>query len=457
MMYCKEINKEQKFDVVVCGGGFSGFAAAYSAAREELNVLLIEKSAALGGVGTCGLVNHLLGERSIRSGVISKCVGGIFDTLEKRLIDRGFGLELSRENLDLSPHGWYSSLGIGLIFDNEGMKLVLEEMATEVGVNILYTTQIVDAVCENGKITSLILVNKSGFSKVNARYFIDATGDGDIFAMSGCSFKSGDEDGKFAAASLEMHLENVDSQALTNYMKETGDLRFRNIIEKLKKSGEWPFPYEIFISVMLMEKDVFMINTIRQVGVDGTCASSISDATITGRAENFKLWEIAKKHFPGFENSRIRAIAPSIGIRETRRLCGEYILSPEDIINGKEFYDSIAVSGYGFDLPHPLKPSFQPLEKAQRKSPYTEIPYRCLLPKEISNLLVAGRCISAQRDALGPIRVMGVCIAQGEAAGIAAMLAVKNNTSFKNVDIKKLKSLLKERGAITCRDEVEEL
>ena len=234
-------------------------------------------------------------------------------------------------------------------------------------------------------------------------------------------------------------------------------MRFRQIIEKLKESGAWPFPYEIFISVMLMEKDVFMINTIRQVGVDGTLAEDISLATVLGRSENFKLWEIAKKHFPGFENSRIRAIAPSIGIRETRRLSGEYTLSAEDIICGRKFDDSVAVSGYGFDLPHPKKPSYQPHEKTQRKSPFTEIPYRCLLPKEISNLIVAGRCISAERDALGPLRVMGVCIAQGEAAGAALYLALKNKTSFKDVDTEKLKNLLREHGCITSSDEAIEL
>lgn len=141
-------------------------------------------------------------------------------------------------------------------------------------------------------------------------------------------------------------------------MKTTNDVRFRDIIDDLKEKGKLNFPYEIFISVMLTEKDIFMINTIRQVGIDGTDIDSLTQGIIDGRKENFELFEIARNYFPGFKNARVREIAPIIGIRETRRIIGEYTLTVEDLISGKSFDDCIALSGYGWDMPDPKNPSY---------------------------------------------------------------------------------------------------
>jgi len=191
-----------------------------------------------------------------------------------------------------------------------------------------------------------------------------------------------------------------------------------------------------------------MINTIRQVGVDGTDGLSISNAILDGRDESFRLFEIVKNHFPGFENSAIFRIADNIGIRETNRIKGVYTLTVEDLIENKKFDDTIAISSYGWDLPDPSKPSFQPMEKIERKNCYTYIPYRCLLPLGIDNLIVTGRSISVQRDALGPVRVMGPCIAMGQAAGLASYLSINSSSNYRNIDITKLKNLLVEQNCI---------
>ncbi len=457
MLYSKNIEIKGEYDLVVCGGGFSGFAAAYSAAREGLRVVLVERNGSLGGVGTNGLVNHLLGERYIDDGKIKACVGGVFSKIEAELLKSGGAVDVKSIDLSLNPHGWVSTLGVGLIFDKEKMKLLLEEMLIGMGAEILYMTDIVDIIKENYTVSGIVVHNKSGLYGIAGKYFVDATGDADLCVMAGLETRKGDEEGGMAAASLEMHLEKVDAEELTEYMKTTRDVRFRALIGDLKEKGIWNFPYEIFISVMLTEKDTFMINTIRQVGIDGTDVYSLSKGIIDGRKENFELLEIAKKYFPGFKNAKVRAIAPIIGIRETNRIFGEYTLSVDDLVNATDFSDSIALSGYGWDLPNPKKPSDQPFHKVARGSQITQIPYRCLLPKGLNNLITVGRCISVEREVLGPIRVMGPCIAMGEAAGIATALALKEDTTYGEVDTCALRAKIVENGGFVDRDQVKAL
>ena len=455
MLYQKQIPEGKQAELVVCGGGFSGFAAAYSAARQGVKTLLIEKCGSMGGTGTQGLVNHLLGQRLYTGKNSYKtCVRGLFERLEKRLLDCGGALDVNEVDLELPPHGWLGGLGVGLIFDNERMKLLLEEMLTEIGVEILYYTDIIDVVREGNRLVGVIVHNKCGLSLIRGERFIDATGDGDVSIMGGCAFEKGDEEGGMAPASLEMHVENVDSEELTAYMRQTRDFRFKRIIPSLKEQGIWKFPYEIFISVMLTQKDVFMINTIRQVGIDGTSADSLTAGTIDGRRENYELLAVMRAHFPGFRNATVRQIAPVIGIRETRRIACEYELSVRDLIEGTTFPDSIAVSGYGWDLPHPKKPSLQPRHGVKRASDFSELPYRCLVPKGVDNLLVAGRCIGVERDVSGVMRVMGVCIAIGEAAGIASALSLEKDCSFREVNTDALRSEIRRHGGITDVEQI---
>ena len=335
------------------------------------------------------------------------------------------------------------------------MKYLLEQMLCEVGVTVLYGTDIIDVIREDRKLTGVVVHNKSGLAVVKGQCFTDATGDADICAFAGCSFMKGDEEGEMAAVSLELHVENVDYEKLTAYMKDTEDTRFKALIAPLKESGEWKFPYEIFISVMLTRKDVFMINTIRQVGVDGTDADSLSNAVIHGRRENFELFQVMKKHFPGFENASIRQIAPAVGVRETRRIAGRYTLSVEDLMTGRDFEDGIALSSYIWDMPNPKNPSYQPYKGVKRASLYTQIPYRSLLPQEVDNLIAVGRCVSVEREVLGPVRVMGPCIAMGTAAGIATKQAMDRQNSYGAVDVQKLRADIVFYGGYVDRSQAE--
>lgn len=432
----------------------SGFAAAYSAAREGAKVLIIERNSTLGGVGTGALVNHILGVRAIVDGVLTQCVGDVFAEIEKRILDGRHGVDVRDIDFTLNPHGWYPGLGTGLIFSCEDMKLLLETMLSEVGAKILYTTDIIDVIRDGDRVSGVIVHNKSGLSSYSADFFVDTTGDADLVRLAGCECDMGDENGGVSAASLEMHVEGVDKAKLCEYMKTTGDVRFKSIIKRLQESGEWTFPYEIFISVNLVRDDVFMINTIRQVGIDGCDAESVTRGIIEGRRENYELLRIMRAYFPGFENATVRQIAPTIGIRETYRIRGERTLGVNDLIECQRLDDSIAMSGYGWDLPDPKRPTHNPGDTWTRRSIFAEIPYGALVPKGIDNMIVAGRCISTERQALGPTRVMGPCIATGTAAGIASVIALSDKCAFRDVDVETLRARLRSHGGLLNREEV---
>jgi hypothetical protein len=454
MIYQREVEIKGKYDIIVAGGGFSGFSAAYAAAREGAKVLLIERNSTLGGVGTQALVNHILGVRAIVDGHLTQCVGDVFALIEKRILSEGSGVDVNSIDFTLNPHGWYPGLGTGLIFDSERMKLLLETMLFEAGVKLLYTTDIVDVIRNGDSISSLVVHNKSGLAAYSAEYFVDTTGDADIVRLAGLECDFGDENGGVSAASLEMHVEGVDKAELCEYMKTTGDVRFKSIIKILQERKIWKFPYEIFISVNLVKDDVFMINTIRQVGIDGVDAESVTLGVVEGRRENYKLLEIMREYFPGFKNARVRQIAPSIGIRETYRIRAERTLTVLDLIECQHLEDSVALSGYGWDLPDPKRPTHNPGDNRKRNSIFAEIPYGALVPRGIDNLIVAGRCIGTEREALGPTRVMGPCIATGTAAGIASAMALSDRCAMRDVDVGSLREKLRSHGGIVNREDV---
>jgi hypothetical protein len=223
-------------------------------------------------------------------------------------------------------------------------------------------------------------------------------------------------------------------------------------VQELRESGEWPFVYDIFISVQLHEKGTLMINTTRITDIDGTDGSSLSRGMMQGRAEAHKLFAIMRQHFLGFADARIKAVAPSLGVRETRRIVGDYVYSVEDLTTARNFEDTIAFSGYGFDLPDPKRPSYQPMH-ADKNAPklqrdYTPIPYSVLVPRPIQNLICPGRAISVERHVLGPLREQAPCYGMGQAAGQAAVQVVRDGLAFKEVDTSRLRGELRANGAI---------
>jgi hypothetical protein len=330
------------------------------------------------------------------------------------------------------------------------MAALLDDKLAKAGADVLFETQVVAPDLDGNRIRGIVLSNKSGLQIVNAKTVVDATGDADIAARSGCEFRLGrDEDRLTAPSTLIMHVDNVDVDEWIRYMEKNDEPRFKKLILDLRAKGIWTFPYDIFIAVQLNEPGVMMINTSRVVGIDGVDSRSRSEGYRRARAENAALLDVVRQHIPGFSKARLKATASHIGIRESRRIVGDYVMTVDDVCKGADFPDTVALSSYGFDLPDPKKPSHQPLVGSGRpKPPVTRIPYRIMVPRPVTNLICPGRAVSVERDVLGPLRVMAPCMAMGEAAGAAAGQAVAGRFGFADVDISALRSQLLKQGAI---------
>lgn len=443
------------YDVVVCGGGPAGCATALSARRAGRSVLLLEQTGQLGGVATTGGVCIYLGYRTSTA----KWVGGIFEEIVQDLLGSGGAIDPLTLSFPTKyqPFGWFRGLDNGIPFEPPAGVMLFDRKMREAGVDVLFYTAFVDAIINNGRITHIILQNKSGLQAVPTLAVIDATGDADVAARSGCPLTTGrEEDGLMTPASMIFCMDRVDRETLSEHINTNDEPRFRKLITSLRAQEKWPFSYDIFIAIQLLDDDVFMINTTRLCGVDGTDGASMSQGTMDGREEVRQLVDLMREFIPGFAQSRLRWISPGIGIRETRRIIGAFRLTVDDLQQAIDFPDNIGFSVYGWDLPDPKRPSYQPMHEAhpQMPRPQTAIPYRIMLPQGISNLICPGRAVSVERDVLGPLRVMAPCFAMGEAAGLAADEVITNSCSFAEVDIQRLRDRLRAQGAIVDAEQV---
>ncbi len=462
--YRQKIPVYSEYDLVVCGGGPSGCTAALAAKREGLKTLLVEGMGQLGGMAVTGHVSHWLGGRTQEGEWV---VGGLFRFFAEEATERGYTvLPKLKEGEKYHPYGWYNWFIHGVPLDPFAVDLFLDEKMEDVGVDVLLHTQVIDVIVSGNRITHVVIYNRSGIQAVKAKAVIDATGNAEVTFKSGCeTIKGRKEDGKMTPASLIFHVYNIDEEALTKYIENEKDPKLRKLINELREKGEWNFPYDIFIATKLVQDGEFYINTNRLTGVDGTNGVSLSEGMKLGRKEIHRLMEIFKKNIPGFENARIKTIAPQMGVRETRRIVGDFVLSVNDLAQDKTFGDCIGFSMYGWDLPDPDKPSIQPFANDDvsgykykiKKGLSTPLPYRIMLPKPIENLICPGRAVSVEGQVLGPVRVMAPCMAMGEAAGIAAGQVVKNDVSFAEINIEKLREKLKNAGAIIDKEQLPEI
>lgn len=449
------ITSAKGYDVIVCGGGPAGCAAAIAARRMGLSVLVVESTSQLGGMTVSGLVSHWLGGRTQEGEWV---VGGIFKELAQETAEAGYSLiPQLNPNEAYHPYGWFNWFIHGIPYDPFSMALYLDGKMKKEGVDVLLCTSFISSVVEENRISHVILHNATGLLEIPCGAVIDSTGNAEVAHNCGCpTLKGRPEDGKAAPSSLIFHVYGVDTKALTKAIEENKDPKFRDLIAELRSKGIWNFPYDIFVCTKLTEDGVYFINTIRLCGVDGTDGWSVSDGLRRGREEVNALMHILRSYFPGFSNARLKTVAPALGVRESRHIVGEYVLTEEDLILGRDFKDCIGFSMYGWDLPDPDKPSIQPFADDLKsgftpkvnKRPFTPLPYRMMVPVGISNLICPGRAVSAQGQALGPIRVTAPCMAMGQAAGTAAGAVIREGKRFSDVDLNWLRSALIDAGAI---------
>ena len=443
-------------DVLVVGGGPAGVAAAIASGRCGAKTMLIEQHGYLGGTATASLVGPFM--TSFTSDGKTQNIVGIFDEIVRRMEQMGGAIHPSKVRHGTSYSSW---LGYGhdhvTPFDSEILKLVAFEMVEEAGVKLLLHTYFVMPIIENKAIKGAIFVNKSGLIAIKAKVVIDCTGDADVAARADVPYSKGrPTDGLMQPATMFFRVRNVDDVKLQKYFDEHPDEKdkmtpglpktFSSLIEEAKKRGDFPLNHDIIGAYQTTRKGEYLMNASRLHKINGTIAEDLTKAEIEGRKQVQVLMKFLRKYVPGFENAELAEVASNIGIRETRHIVGEYVLTQEDVQEAKEFDDTIALASFPIDI-HDPKTGGGYFVGLKRGTSF-EIPYRCLVPKKIEQLLVAGRPVSATHEAAGAIREMPQCFAMGQAAGVAAALAVKTKKPPRRIDVRALQKKLLEQNVV---------
>jgi len=444
----RQINVIEEVDVLVAGGGCAGVIAAIASARTGAKTLLVERYGFLGGTITAGM---LLTISSFCDRYDPWAEGWIpsHPDAPYHLIIGGVPLEFMRKIKKergtipgIEPKEAYWNP-----VDPEVVKLVAQEMVLETGVKLLFHSLIVDVIKEGNKLKGIIIESKSGRQAIMAKMIVDATGDGDVFARAGVPFEVGDAEGKLMPSSMLIRLGGVKVPSYPTF--NICDPRENTVIKEAVAQGKIDLPQlRPWINSLPLKDQVF-VNGVRVVGVNCLNVLDLTKAEIEGRRQAWKLFRFLKENMDTYKDSYILSTGCQIAIRETRRMVGEYILTADDILNDREFDDAICRGAYPIDIHLPNGSGVKMIYRESGSS-YT-IPYRCLVPSGVDNLLVAGRCISVTREALGSIRVTPICMAMGHAAGTAAALCTRNNVQSRNLDVKLLQHTLKSQGAILER------
>lgn len=433
--YQKDIEIFGEYDVLVCGGGSAGFAAAVQAARTGLRTCLIEQYGMLGGIMTSGGNNEV----ALFYAEGTQIVSGIGWEFVRRLERSGWATIP-----DFKPGIPHYRLGVKV---NGPMAAhLIDEMCLEAGVKLMLHSRITDTIVtesNNGKrLHGVIIATKTGLKAIKGEIIIDCTGDGDVAALSGAEFEIGDPvTGELQPGTLRYYLKGYDPDRISS---EDVKYYFAIGVEngELNRHDYWSWPnanpYGIFRSGGDNANHIYPVN--------GIAIDSKTKAEIEGRRSVARTVNWARKYIKGAEKAEPAACGTEVGIRETRRISGEKYITSEDYLKAKVYDDAICYAYYPVDLHTGNEESLENIFLEKGKVP--SIPYGALVPKGFDNLLVAGRCISGDRLAISAVRMKAFCMAMGQAAGIAAELAVKSSVSVKDIDIGKLKYNLKTSGAI---------
>ena len=410
----------ENYDLIVVGGGFSGIASAISAARQGIRVLLVEKHNCLGGSATNSLVNPFMPNSTNINGKRIDFSLGIFNEILNRLKQKNALL-------------WDSH------FKEEELKYILNEMMLENNVDLLFHAYLTRVNKEENNIKSITIATIDGEITLNAKYFIDATGDGQLAFLSGCDYILGRErDSLTQPMTLCFRIGNVDTD---KFYKTIDNLQ--NQYKKVQKTGKITNPRENILVFSTPIKNVLHFNTTRVVRKNPTDPFEKTEAEIIARKQVYEMYDFLKKHADGMEESFLMSTAFEIGVRESRKIVGEYTLTENDLLNCTKFDDGVVACNYDLDIHNPEgEGTFHHYFK---EGEYYTIPYRAFIPKGINNMLISGRCISSDQGAQASFRIMPAVASIGEATGTAIGIIVKDKLdNVRKVDIKKLQKILKE-------------
>jgi hypothetical protein len=446
----RELTCLGEYDVLVAGGGMAGFGAAVAAARLGCKVLLLERESALGGLATLGLVN----------------------------IPLDFAAGISKEmlaRLDAVNGHWHRNS------DPEKHKLILDRMVKEAGVDLLLFSHVVDAIVEAGEIRGVVLESKSGRQAVLARRIVDCTGDADVAFFAGCDCLQGrPSDGKHQACSLEFRLGGVDWDAYNQSPLKRDDPQWIRLIEAALADGDMPYLIENHLNWVThvpgrpqhCGQDEISMCFAHSRNCRPLEAADLTRMMLEGREQADVLWKFIRKRIPGFEKCYLIDTGTLLGVRESRRVVGEYVLTTLDFARATTFEDTVCLTGHHYDLHNPDGPGnvkwaellldgvthyvsthgrggswappggYENVSDAfgrkgadfQRKALPSSIPYRSLVPLTIDNLLVAGRCLSSEFMAQAGCRLVLTCLNMGQAAGTASALSLRHGIAPRRLD-----------------------
>jgi FAD dependent oxidoreductase len=428
-----------EYDVVVLGGGPAGIAAAVAASRTGRSTLLVERYGFLGGMGTAAGVTNFCGLHANVHGDMRQVVHGIADDLLSR-IDHLGGLN--------TPHLLFGKT-LAQAYDTAAYKIAADDLMLATGVSLLFHAIGVGVVMTSPRhVQALLVETKSGRVAVRGRAFIDCSGDGDLAAWAGAAFEKGDGHGNMLYPSTMFRINGVDPLRAGKAWET-----IPRLMQQAQEEGRYRFPRKGAIVRPQKNPIEWRVNLTQLANpeghaMDGTDAVELSEAEVLGRRQ---IADVAGflKEVPGFEQSYIVDIAPQVGIRETRRVTGHYMLTEADVLGCADFDDTIGVNGWPLELHTKGDVEFRWTPPGSRG--FNQLPYRMTVPPALDNVWVAGRCASMTHEAQSAARVTGACFVMGQAAGTAADIALTSGSSAGAIDVPTLQSRLASEGAYLGR------
>jgi len=444
------------YDVIVVGGGTSGIVSAIASARQGAKTLLIEQYGFLGGSANYGFPFL-----AFFSGNGEKVVDGLPEEIVSRLIEEGGSMGHMRGGKWRTESEYEFSL---TPYEPEIYKYVIQEMALEAQVELSLHTYLLGAIVSSDRIVGLEVLTKSGRITVYGNVFIDASGDAELSKLAGAPFQYGDT-GNMQNVSLMFVLDNIDLERMYEDIQNNGNVKGRDDwhirlvrgpkLGTNKKDGIvhlaghmllWDDKAPLTFTAVSWREGLASFNLTRTIKIDPTDGRSIVEGEISERRNVINAFRQCQKRIPGMEESYLIKTAHQVGVRESRRIVGEYCLTEEDVVNGREFDDGIARGAYPIDIHDPKggKTMFKFIKDGGSYS----IPYRCLIPQEIDGLISTGRIISVTHEALGSTRLQATCMALGEAAGVSAAIASEDKLLPRDIGINELLQILRSNKAI---------